>query len=46
MFKSQKFVNVKTGEIAIQIPLMQIADWEEYEGAGEVGEFVTINNLR
>lgn len=31
MIESKKFKNKKTGEIATQIPLMEIGDWEEYE---------------
>ena len=44
MIQSQKFVNIKTGEIAIQIPIMEIADWDEYNGPLEVGEFIKLNS--
>lgn len=38
MIESQKYINIKTGEIAIQIPIMSIGDWDEYSGPLNVGE--------
>ena len=39
MFTSQKFIDTRTGEIVIQVPVLDIRHFEEYAGSLEVGEF-------
>lgn len=38
-FTSQKFIDTRTGEIVIQVPIMEFAHFEKYTGSTEVGEF-------
>ena len=39
-FTSQKFIDTRTGEIAIQIPVLDIGHFEKYHGSAEVGDIV------
>jgi len=41
MFKSQKFIDSRTGEIVTQVPLSQIQHFDEYNGPKECGQFDT-----
>ena len=38
-FTSQKFIDTRTGEIVIQVPIMDFAHFEKYTGSTAVGEF-------
>jgi len=40
-FVSQKFIDTRTGEIVTQVPLSQIAHFEEYNGPLQAGDFDT-----
>jgi len=45
-FTSQKFIDTRTGEIVILVPVMDIGHFEKYHGSAEVGEFgVTDSDL-
>ncbi len=41
MFTSQKFIDTRTGEIVIQIPILDIRHFEKYTGSAQVGDIVT-----
>jgi len=38
MFTSQKFIDTRTGEIVIQVPVLDIGHFEKYHGTTDVGE--------
>ena len=38
-FTSQKFIDTRTGEIVIQIPILDIRHFEKYHGSKDVGEY-------
>ena len=38
-FTSQKFIDTRTGEIVIQVPITAVAHFEKYTGSTPVGEF-------
>lgn len=42
LFTSQRFIDTRTGEIVIQIPVLDIRHFEKYAGSATVGEFVTV----
>ena len=42
MFTSQKFIDTRTGEIVIQVPICEFAHFEKYTGSVNVGEFDTV----
>ena len=37
-FTSQKFIDTRTGEIVIQVPVLDIGHFEKYHGSVEVGD--------
>lgn len=37
-FVSKKFIDTRTGEIVVQVPISEIAHFEEYEGHLEAGD--------
>ena len=39
MFTSQKFIDTRTGEIVVQVPISEIGHFEEYNGALSAGDF-------
>ena len=38
-FTSQRFIDTRTGEIVVQVPISQIAHFEEYLGPLQAGDF-------
>lgn len=39
LFTSQRFIDTRTGEIVIQIPILDIGHFEKYSGSKDVGEY-------
>ncbi len=39
MFTSQKFIDKRSGEIVIQVPVLDIGNFDKYTGTAEAGEF-------
>lgn len=39
MFTSQKFIDKRSGEIVIQVPVLDINHFDKYAGTAEAGEF-------
>jgi len=38
-FASQKFIDTRTGEIVVQVPISEICHFEEYGGPLQAGDF-------
>jgi DNA-directed RNA polymerase subunit RPC12/RpoP len=39
MFTNQRFIDTRTGEIVTQVPISEIADFQEYDGILVKGDF-------
>jgi hypothetical protein len=42
MFTSQKFIDTRTGEIVIQVPVLDIGHFAKYHGSRDVGDYDSV----
>lgn len=42
MFTSQKFIDTRSGEIVIQVPVLDINHFEKYRGSRDVGDYDSV----